>query len=205
MWFYILVPCTGLVILFLGWLMIYCCKRRKRSQNDFHRNQAFSSPKIVSSKNSPGKNSKGPFNNRSGNNGNLEMNSLLPNFQSTNKNQRQQNVVRAREYQLSNVKFLEELGEGAFGKVYKGEVHVNKTEPVLQVAIKTLKENATIKTQQDFRREVELMSELRHPNIVCLLGVVMKQQPYAMLFEYMTEVSFFYYLTDRAAKITSLC
>lgn len=74
------------------------------------------------------------------------------------------------------------------GKVYKGEVHVSKTEPVLQVAIKTLKENATLKTQQDFRKEVELMSELRHPNIVCLLGVVMRQQPYAMLFEYMTQV-----------------
>lgn len=67
-------------------------------------------------------------------------------------------------------------------------MHVNKTEPVLLVAIKTLKENATLKTQQDFRREVELMSELRHPNIVCLLGVVMRQQPYAMLFEYMTQV-----------------
>lgn len=76
------------------------------------------------------------------------------------------------------------------GKVYKGEVHVSKTEPVLQVAIKTLKENATLKTQQDFRREVELMSELRHPNIVCLLGIVKRQQPYAMLFEYMTQVNF---------------
>ena len=74
------------------------------------------------------------------------------------------------------------------GKVYKGEIHVSKTDPVLQVAIKTLKENATLKTQQDFRREVELMSELRHPNIVCLLGVVKRQQPYAMLFEYMTQV-----------------
>jgi len=69
-------------------------------------------------------------------------------------------------------------------------VQQSKTEPLMLVAIKTLKENATFKTQQDFKREVELMTELRHPNIVCLLGIVMKQnQPFAMLFEYMTEVS----------------
>lgn len=42
------------------------------------------------------------------------MNALLPDYHSNNKNQRQ-NIVRTREYQLSNVKFLEELGEGAFG------------------------------------------------------------------------------------------
>ena len=44
------------------------------------------------------------------------MNALLPDYHSNNKNQRQ-NIVRTREYQLSNVKFLEELGEGAFGNI----------------------------------------------------------------------------------------
>ena len=58
----------------------------------------------------------------------------------------------------------------------------------MQIAIKTLKSNAVLKTQQDFRREVELMSELRHPNIVCLLGVVTRDQPQCMLFEYMAQV-----------------
>jgi receptor tyrosine kinase-like orphan receptor 1 len=33
------------------------------------------------------------------------------------------------------------------------------------------------KIRNDFRREVDLMSELRHGNIVCLLGVCMKQDP----------------------------
>lgn len=74
------------------------------------------------------------------------------------------------------------------GKVYKGEVCGNPDEPKLMVAIKTLKENASAKTQGDFRREVELMSDLRHPNIVCLLGVVLKGEPMCMLFEYMTQV-----------------
>lgn len=60
---------------------------------------------------------------------------------------------------------------------------------IVPIVIKTLKNNATLKTQQDFRREVELVSELRHPNIVCLLGVVTRDQPQCMLFEYMAQVT----------------
>ncbi|KAK3091292.1 hypothetical protein FSP39_018693 [Pinctada imbricata] len=88
---------------------------------------------------------------------------------------------RTKEFQLSQIRFLQELGEGAFGKVYRGEVAGIPEK----VAIKTLKENAMPKVKNDFRREVDLMSELRHPNIVCLLGVCMKQEPMCMLFEHM--------------------
>lgn len=66
--------------------------------------------------------------------------------------------------------------------------HLLNPGGVVTVAIKTLKGNATVKTQQDFRREVELMSELRHPNIVCLLGIVTRDQPQCLLFEYMAQV-----------------
>lgn len=73
------------------------------------------------------------------------------------------------------------------GKVYKGEL---KTKPGRTiVAVKSLKENASAKTQADFQREIDLISELRHPNIICLLGVVVKQEPMCMLFEFMSEVS----------------
>jgi len=94
---------------------------------------------------------------------------------------------RVREFPIQTVRFLQELGEGAFGKVYKGEVlGMFGENTVSKVAIKTLKENAAPKVQNDFRREVDMMSEMRHPNIVCLLGVVMKQEPMCMLFEFMT-------------------
>ena len=55
------------------------------------------------------------------------------------------------------------------------------TGPTL-VAIKTLKPGANQKTLNDFRREAELMSELRHPNIVCLLGVSFLEDPQCMIF-----------------------
>jgi hypothetical protein len=49
----------------------------------------------------------------------MEMNSLLPAGGNTGgKGERVSGgVVRAREFQLSNVRFLQELGEGAFGKL----------------------------------------------------------------------------------------
>ncbi|KAG7166487.1 Inactive tyrosine-protein kinase transmembrane receptor ROR1-like [Homarus americanus] len=109
----------------------------------------------------------------------VELNALLP---------KQQQQLRAREFPLANVRFMQELGEGAFGKVYKGELQgVSPDGNSVLVAIKTLKENATAKTRQDFHREVELMTDLRHPNIVCLLGVVMKEEPMCMLFEHMSQ------------------
>lgn len=75
------------------------------------------------------------------------------------------------------------------GKVYRGELRVMSNDlNTLPVAIKTLKENATLKTRQDFHREVELMTDLRHPNIVCLMGVVLKEEPMCMIFEHMSQV-----------------
>ncbi|XP_015594291.1 tyrosine-protein kinase transmembrane receptor Ror isoform X2 [Cephus cinctus] len=95
---------------------------------------------------------------------------------------------RVPQFTVNNVVFIQELGEGAFGKVYKGELQSgNKTEAPIFVAVKTLKENASPKTQSDFKREVDLMTDLRHPNIICLLGVILKGEPMCMLFEYMTQ------------------
>lgn len=94
-------------------------------------------------------------------------------------------VIRIPQYTLVDVKFVEELGEGAFGKVYKGELTELSGERIF-VAVKALKENASAKTQSDFRREIELISDLKHDNIVCILGVVLKEEPLCMLFEYMT-------------------
>lgn len=72
--------------------------------------------------------------------------------------------------------------------MYKGELQTgNKSDEILYVAVKTLKENASPKTQSDFKREVDLMTDLRHPNIICLLGVILNGEPMCMLFEYMTQ------------------
>ncbi|XP_058987941.1 tyrosine-protein kinase transmembrane receptor Ror isoform X2 [Musca domestica] len=93
-------------------------------------------------------------------------------------------LIKLIHYSLQDVEFVEELGEGAFGKVYKGQLTTSAGEKIF-VAIKALKEDASYKTQQDFKREIELISDLKHNNIVCILGVVLNKEPFCMLFEYM--------------------
>lgn len=106
-------------------------------------------------------------------------------------------ALRVRQYMLHNVRFVEELGEGAFGKVYKGELTQANGERIY-VAVKALKENASAKTQADFRREIDLISDLKHDNIVCILGVVLKEEPLCMLFEYMTQGDLHEFLISNA-------
>lgn len=119
----------------------------------------------------------------------IEMTSLLPNqsnIPGMQPSSGRNSALRVTQYTLGDVKFVEELGEGAFGKVYKGELTQTNGEKIF-VAVKALKENASAKTQADFKREIELISDLKHANIVCILGVVLKEEPLCMLFEYMTQ------------------
>lgn len=107
--------------------------------------------------------------------------------------------LKATEFPISQVRFVQELGEGAFGKVYMGELIGYPSENgITKVAVKTLKENASPKVQTDFRREVELMTELKHPNIVCLIGVCCKDKPMCMLFEYMSQGDLHKYMCMRS-------
>lgn len=92
---------------------------------------------------------------------------------------------------IGQLRFVEKLGEGQYGKVWKGELAsatLNEDcmggEPT-QVALKTLKENASIQQKVDFEREAMMLSHLRHPNIVQLLGICISEQVEAMVFEYM--------------------
>lgn len=123
----------------------------------------------------------------------LETSSLIP---SSMMSSQKSECLKVAEYHLSNIKFLDELGEGAFGKVYKGELVV-PGKRTLMVAIKTLKENATPKTVSEFKREVELMSELHHPNIICLMGVCLTNR-LCMLFEYMAHGDLHEFLISRS-------
>lgn len=74
---------------------------------------------------------------------------------------------------MSAVRFMEGLGEDRFGKVYKG--HLYGTVPGEQtqvVAIKTLKDKVDSALCEEFHHEAMVRFHLQHPNIVCLLGVV---------------------------------
>ncbi|XP_070382527.1 tyrosine-protein kinase transmembrane receptor Ror-like isoform X2 [Dermacentor albipictus] len=158
LWLYILLPSIATLAL-IGLLLGIACFRRRAKPSPPPSAKSFAGKAAL----------RGPAQQ------NLELGRLLP------------RPTRAPEVPAARIRFHEELGEGAFGKVYRGEMLPAKRDcsaPV-PVAIKTLKENAAMKTQQDFQREAELMSDLQHRNIVCLLGVCTKEEPLCMLFEYM--------------------
>ena len=79
------------------------------------------------------------------------------------------------------------MGEGAFGKVYKGDLGGIIGGNSTHVAIKTLRPGSNLQTKADFQRDIELWSDLRHPNVVMLIGIVLKEDPQCMLFEYLTQ------------------
>ncbi|CAK1581745.1 unnamed protein product [Parnassius mnemosyne] len=68
-----------------------------------------------------------------------------------------------------------ELGNGSFGVVKRGEWRVSDvTNQLVPVAVKVLKADAFSQPgiYDDFRREVEAMHSLKHPNLIKLHGVV---------------------------------
>ena len=211
---YIAAGTLGLVV-FLGLCIGLCCMRKgKRNSKDPKAAAVASGISVPGSSASSDLHPSQRTLTQNGQNGssncNMEMNSLLQNQQQMQPQFVQQvappqqpNRPRAREFPLSAIRFLQELGEGAFGKVYKGELMgIIPTGPAL-VAIKTLKPGANQKTRNDFQREADLMTDLRHPNIVCLLGVSFSDDPQCMLFEHMAHGDLHEFLITHSPNIDS--
>uniref|UniRef100_A0A3P9CAV5 Receptor tyrosine kinase-like orphan receptor 1 n=1 Tax=Maylandia zebra TaxID=106582 RepID=A0A3P9CAV5_9CICH len=103
---------------------------------------------------------------------------------------RGQNVemsIKAKELPLSAVRFMEELGECTLGKIYKGHLYLPGMDQAQLVAIKTLKDISNAQQWADFQQEAAVLTELQHPNLVCLVGVVTQEQPVCMLFEFLPQ------------------
>lgn len=173
-WIYVVAPGVGAFALFICMISICCLRKSKSSKGSIANVSAARAVNSPSASLASGR--------RSATNSSVEMNSLLPRKQ-----------VRATEYSRSSIHFMAELGEGAFGKVWRGEL-VMSQGAVVPVAIKTLKREANHKTRADFQREADLMTDLQHPNIVCLLGVCFMDEPLSMMFEFMSEGDLHEYL-----------
>lgn len=104
-----------------------------------------------------------------------------------------------REINLSSVRFMEELGEDRFGKVYKGHLYGTAPGEQMQlVAIKTLKDKGDASLCEDFRQEAIRHFHLQHQNLACLLGLVTKEQPMSMMFTYSSFGDLHEYLVMRS-------
>ncbi|XP_072908188.1 discoidin domain-containing receptor 2-like isoform X2 [Hemitrygon akajei] len=106
--------------------------------------------------------------------------------------------------------FREKLGEGQFGEVHLCEaVNTNESQqPDLfnsghisgLVAVKMLRSDATIHARNNFLKEVKIMSRLKDPNIIRLLGICIRDDPLCMVTEYMENGDLNQFLSQRVLE-----
>eukprot|EP00118_Oscarella_pearsei_P019525 m.208160 g.208160 ORF g.208160 m.208160 type:complete len:861 (+) comp39701_c1_seq7:1491-4073(+) len=91
------------------------------------------------------------------------------------------------EVSLESIQYVKDLGEGAFGQVFLGSVGgINGgNELKTLVAVKVLKDSKEDSRKQEFLTELRIMSQLRHPNIITLLGKCVEEDPNCMVLEFM--------------------
>jgi len=95
------------------------------------------------------------------------------------------------EIQPQEIKYLEKIGGGCFGEVYRGKCRG------IEVAVKRLnRQDLDPKTLADFKKEVEIMSKLNHPNVVLFMGACTTPGHMAIVTELMPKGNFAQLLHD---------
>ncbi|RCV16248.1 hypothetical protein SETIT_3G122900v2 [Setaria italica] len=90
------------------------------------------------------------------------------------------------------------LGEGGFGRVYKGWIGENGTAPVrpgtgLIVAVKTLNREGQ-QGHKEWVAEVNFLGNLQHPNLVKLIGYCIEDNQRQLVYEFMPRGSLEHHL-----------
>lgn len=98
------------------------------------------------------------------------------------------------------------IGEGGFGKVYKGLIDdraAKKRGEGLTVAIKKLNSEST-QGIEEWQSEVNFLGRLSHPNLVKLLGFGLEDTELFLVYEFMHRGSLDNHLYGRGANVRSL-
>ncbi|XP_050371711.1 uncharacterized protein LOC126789558 [Argentina anserina] len=94
----------------------------------------------------------------------------------------------------NNFSRVNELGQGGFGSVYKGQLPNEQ-----KIAVKRLSKTSGQGTEE-FKNEVALIARLQHRNLVKLLGCCMKGEERMLVLEYMPNKSLDSFLFDRSRR-----
>nr|XP_008122528.2 PREDICTED: activated CDC42 kinase 1-like [Anolis carolinensis] len=120
--------------------------------------------------------------------------------------------ISVAEFPRQQLRLKEKLGEGQFGEVHLCEADGlleflgrsssdASSRPVL-VAVKMLRANVTKTARNDFLKEIKIMSRLKDPNIIRLLGVCVRDDPLCMITEYMENGDLHQFLLQRQSRST---
>uniref|UniRef100_A0A3Q3WJQ8 Tyrosine-protein kinase n=1 Tax=Mola mola TaxID=94237 RepID=A0A3Q3WJQ8_MOLML len=94
------------------------------------------------------------------------------------------------EMERTDITMKHKLGGGQYGEVYEGVWKKYN----LTVAVKTLKEDTM--EVEEFLKEAAVMKEIKHPNLVQLLGVCTREPPFYIITEFMTHGNLLDYLRE---------
>ncbi|WVZ77622.1 LOW QUALITY PROTEIN: hypothetical protein U9M48_025470 [Paspalum notatum var. saurae] len=94
------------------------------------------------------------------------------------------------------------LGEGRFGRVYKGWVDGNTLNPSknttgMVIAVKKLNRESI--TRMEWQSEINFLGRISHPNVVKLLGYCMEDNELILVHEFMAKGSLDNHLFRRGA------
>ena len=78
------------------------------------------------------------------------------------------------------------LGDGNIGRIYTADFTGNRDGRTIStcVAVKAIVEKATQKQIEDFVREAETRANFKHENILSLIGVISKEEPLSLIYDY---------------------
>ena len=116
--------------------------------------------------------------------------------------------VDAREFPASALRLTRSLGDSACGTVYAGELAGYYSDqslvPVLASALhddaSTLPGAPANPRREAFYRQLHAVADLKHPNILCLLGVKLRDKPLCMIFEQHSEINLQRYLVSHSLQ-----
>lgn len=100
----------------------------------------------------------------------------------------------------ADISFVKKVGSGASAEVWRA------TWRGADVAVKILHSNiggnSNVGISDDFYRELQIMSRLRHPNLVLLMGASVSHQPISIVTEYCAGGTLFELLYEQKFKLT---
>ncbi|XP_074599055.1 tyrosine-protein kinase transmembrane receptor Ror-like [Brevipalpus obovatus] len=109
-----------------------------------------------------------------------------PHYHSHQQLQNASSKSNLNQYSRQSIKITGKLSESDFGDIFSGELLI-PLGVVISVAIRTLRDDCSPNTIENFKNEAQTLAQLQHPNIVCLLGVCFTDKPMCMMFELMGE------------------
>ncbi|KAI3795626.1 hypothetical protein L1987_38282 [Smallanthus sonchifolius] len=95
------------------------------------------------------------------------------------------------------------LGEGGFGKVYKGWLEDKSSSKSTVIAVKKLN-SESMQGLQEWQAEVDFLGRLSHPNLVKLLGYCYEGTELLLIYEFMQKGSLENHLFGRGSTVQPL-